>query len=104
MNNKQKIESLERSLAITEMLEQALAYQEQPERVKHAQKSWDCDECHDDYAHAGRFNLTLIEQEDLLDWMSNQRDYARMVDSGIDDFEAHCQARDDRRLLRKSNA
>lgn len=107
MARKNKAEYLERCLqktdALIEMMAQHQAAAARLERVQRAEDTWlkEQDEILDDYAHAKNFNLTLIEQEDLLDWMANQRDYARLCNEvGLDDCEANRQARDDRRLLR----
>jgi hypothetical protein len=96
---KETIGRLELSLAITSMLEQHEAYLGQPEEVRAAQDGWSYD-ITDDFAYASGRRLTVAEREDLLDWMANQRDYARLCDELGDDWLAHCQAQDNRQLLR----
>jgi hypothetical protein len=91
------INMLERCLILTELAE---------ERKRDAQSAWfDYPDngktgCPDDYAHARSFGLTGEEGEGFLDWCANQRHFWLLCESGMDDYEASCEAQNDRGLLR----
>jgi len=72
-----------------------------PLALRLAQDGWGYSVC-DDWQYADCFKLSDEERERLLDWMSNQRDYARLCDLGMDDWDAHWQAHSDRSQLRKA--
>src|SRR5579883_2920119 len=94
-------EHLYRCLALTDMIEQSLACRALPVAVRLARESWNY-KVLDDFAHADCFNLSGEEREEFIDWMSNQRDFLRLSDSGMDEWDAHHQARADRSQLRKA--
>jgi hypothetical protein len=95
------INFLERCMTLTEMAEQRrhdaevtwFAY------LDNEEASWSDAGCPDDYAHAKDFGLTGVDSERFLDWCANQRHYFRLCESGVDGYDASCQAQNDRGLL-----
>jgi hypothetical protein len=91
----------DRGRILTALVEQHQAFTAQPQRVQEAQTRWRYS-CRNDFAYAERFGLTSEEKHDLLGWISNQRDYARLCKTLGDDMKAHYQARDNFALLKSS--
>jgi hypothetical protein len=91
----------ERERILKIVVEQHQTFLGQPQRVQEAQTKWRYS-CRNDFAHADHFGLTYEEKQDLLGWISNQRDFGRLCDEGLEDWEANYQAQDNFALLKSS--
>jgi hypothetical protein len=91
----------EKEAQVLDRLAHHLEYLDQHERVREAQSSWR-HSCQNDFLFVRCFGLTREERRELLDWISNQRDFARLSGEGLPDWEANHQAQDNWTLLKSS--